>query len=89
MGDFPGVQVLAEYIVGDDDGLFFLEDDIFKTGDVDEFQVCLFLDSSGDASGVHFGSFLDFFGEGAYEDDIGDTEMTAWFQYSEYLLEHC
>jgi hypothetical protein len=39
-----------------------LQDDVLKTGDVDKFEIGLFLNGAGDASGVHFGGFLDLGG---------------------------
>src|ERR1700722_7824802 len=85
-GDLASAKILAEYVVGNSDGFFLLKGDGLKSGVFDQVQVLVFLNGTGDATGVHFSGFADFRGQFADQDYIGNAEVAAGLQDAVYLL---
>src|ERR1700744_5461103 len=75
-GGLVRAQIMAEYVVGDGNGLFLLEGDGLEPGGFDQGKIFAFLDGTCDTTCVHFSGFADFRGQVAGHDYVGYAEVS-------------
>ena len=77
--DLLSAKVMSKDIVGNMDLLFFLYRNVCKTVHSNQLQVHFFLNGTTNATCIHLGSGAEVIWQLTFQNNIGDTEMSAGF----------